>query len=256
VLADLKSGKTVAKSVVKATPAAIDATPLPAFRDSPVWSTDKSIGAYIQSCHASQVGSPMNAQYVEGLLSAATVHDAIEAYNAGKIKEARDIYSSALGLMGGDQLRVWNGLYLTNYKLGDQAKADEAFRNLVDYGMRNNRLGVKFLFRPGSSAFLPEAATNYEPWIKTIAQRAVENSACLEIVGHTSPTGPAMLNDRLSMMRAEFIKNRLSTEEPKLSQKMLANGAGSKEPLIGTGADDATDALDRRVEFKAMPSCI
>ena len=31
--------------------------------------------------------------------------------------------------------------------------------------------------------------------------------------------------------------------------------AGDKFPLIGTGADNATDALDRRVEFQPTPTC-
>jgi len=34
-----------------------------------------------------------------------------------------------------------------------------------------------------------------------------------------------------------------------------ATGVGAKNNLIGTGADDVTDALDRRVEFKVLPSC-
>jgi hypothetical protein len=33
---------------------------------------------------------------------------------------------------------------------------------------------------------------------------------------------------------------------------MIANGVGSRQTMIGTGRDDATDALDRRVEFKVI----
>ncbi len=33
---------------------------------------------------------------------------------------------------------------------------------------------------------------------------------------------------------------------------MIANGVGSRETIVGTGRDDATDALDRRVEFKPL----
>lgn len=32
-------------------------------------------------------------------------------------------------------------------------------------------------------------------------------------------------------------------------QRRARRGVGSSEPLVGTGRDDATDVLDRRVEF-------
>jgi hypothetical protein len=39
---------------------------------------------------------------------------------------------------------------------------------------------------------------------------------------------------------------------PKMRSKMISSGVGSKEMLIGTGKDNASDALDRRVEFKVI----
>ena len=34
-----------------------------------------------------------------------------------------------------------------------------------------------------------------------------------------------------------------------LDRRTAAKGLGSREPIIGTGVDNASDALDRRVEF-------
>jgi outer membrane protein OmpA-like peptidoglycan-associated protein len=34
--------------------------------------------------------------------------------------------------------------------------------------------------------------------------------------------------------------------------RTIANGVGSRENLVGTGKDDESDALDRRVEFKVV----
>ena len=87
-------------------------------------------------------------------------------------------------------------------------------------------------------------------WLRQIAQRAAKASACLEIVGHTSPTGPVKLNDRLSEMRAEYVRDRLVQQAKSLDQRLITRGAGSRELIVGTGKDDASDALDRRVEFK------
>jgi outer membrane protein OmpA-like peptidoglycan-associated protein len=76
--------------------------------------------------------------------------------------------------------------------------------------------------------------------------------ACLNVVGHTSRTGSVPYNDRLSLQRAAYIKQRLEREAPQLAPRTRAAGMGFRENLVGTGTDDARDALDRRVEFKVI----
>ena len=121
--------------------------------------------------------------------------------------------------------------------------------------LRNDHLAVKFLFKPGSTAFWPdpEIIEPYPVWLEQIARRTAQSGSCLEITGHTSPTGPAALNERLSLLRAEYIRSRLESEAPELSGRTITDGIGSRENIVGTGRDDATDALDRRVEFKTFP---
>lgn len=255
VALDLASGTTVAKSVARAQPEGVDATPLAAFGDSPVWTADKQIQAYIASCQQAKVGDPINKSYVDGLVAAALISDAIDAYNHRQYAEARELYTAAKSSPLGDQLRVFNGLYLTNSKLGARRAAEDAFIGLVDYGLQTNRLGVKFLFRPGSTGFAFEGNSDYVMWLHDIAQEADRSKSCLEVTGHTSATGSAALNDRLSLLRAEYIRVRLAQDAPALGPRMIANGVGSRENLVGTGVDNASDALDRRVEFKVIPSC-
>jgi outer membrane protein OmpA-like peptidoglycan-associated protein len=72
----------------------------------------------------------------------------------------------------------------------------------------------------------------------------------MSVVGHTSRTGSEQMNDRLSQQRATYIKQRLDTEAPELAPRTQASGKGYRENIVGTGTDDARDALDRRVEFK------
>lgn len=92
-------------------------------------------------------------------------------------------------------------------------------------------------------------------WLEQIAERASRSTSCLEIVGHTSPTGPEPLNERLSLARAERIKGLLMAEAPDFKRTTFATGMGSRENIIGTATDDARDALDRRVSFKVF-SCL
>jgi hypothetical protein len=257
VMGDLKTGKIVAKAVARARMQDVDATPAAAFGDSPVWTEDPSIQAYIATCKASNVGDPIRPEYLDGLLAAALVSEAANAYQEGHYAEALDLYKTARKSPAGEQLRVYNGVYLALTKMGRTREATAAFGDLVDYGLRRKRLAVKFLFRPGSIRLVSDSgfSGSYDMWIHQIATRAVADQVCLQVTGHTSPSGTAALNDRLSLLRAEYIQSRLESDQAALEKRTVAAGVGSRENLIGTGRDDASDMLDRRVELKPMEPC-
>jgi hypothetical protein len=253
-LADLRSQKIVAKGWAKAKPEGVDVTPSAAFSDNPVWADDAVTAAYIKSCQASKLGDPLSPVYVERINAAALIGDGIAEYDNKHYRESLAFYRTALRDPSGDQLRVHNGVYLANWKLKRNEDAADAFGSLVDFSFKTNKLAARFLFKPGSTQFLDDhlITGHYVMWLKQIAARTYQSNACLEIVGHTSPTGPLQLNERLSLLRAQSIKRALEQNEPRLGGKLVAAGVGPRENLIGTGKDDASDALDRRVEFKIL----
>jgi len=112
----------------------------------------------------------------------------------------------------------------------------DAFGKVVDYGLRGDRLAVKFLFKPGSTQFASERSIRapYGSWLETIAERTSAKQGCLEVLGHTSATGLPAVNDRRSGLRADYIKDRLESEQGSLRGRLVATGEGSREMIVGT----------------------
>lgn len=256
-LADLRSGKLVSKGLAFAKPDGVDPTPLPHDRDSPAWAEDATTTGYIRTCQGTRAGDPIHPAYIDRIIAGSLIAEASQAYNAGRYKEALELYETVARSPEGKQFRVYSGLYLSNWRLGRKDAAIQAFGQMVDQGLQNQRLGVKFLFRKGSTVLAREPGPNAAPyplWLAEISTQVSRRNTCMEVVGHASPTGPEAVNDRLSGLRAEHVKGRLSRAAPALGKRLTARGVGSRETLVGNGRDDASDALDRRVEFKVM-SC-
>ncbi|HWK82132.1 MAG TPA: OmpA family protein, partial [Caldimonas sp.] len=121
-------------------------------------------------------------------------------------------------------------------------------------GLELKRLPVKLLFQPGRTTFntIGDLPQQYQIWLTMLAQEAGRADSCVRIVGHTSRTGNAAANERLSRQRAEAVQKLLERDNRALASRLSATGVGSKEALVGLGTDDQRDALDRRVEFRVV----
>ncbi|MEH2487361.1 OmpA family protein [Bradyrhizobium sp. AZCC 2230] len=250
-LADLRSKSIVSKGVARAKPDGVKADPTPAFADAPIWSNDPAIAVYIKTCQGTKQGDPIDPLYVERIATSAFVSDAILEYDDKRYREALAFYRTARQMSGGDQLRVHSGIYLSSWKLNRRTDATEAFGSLVKYGLVANKLSVRLLFKPGTTQFLDDQNITgpYPMWLSQIATQAMQSDSCIDVVGHTSNTGPAQVNERLSVLRAQFIKDLLQSASPSMADRLKAVGVGSRESIVGTGRDDASDAIDRRVDF-------
>jgi outer membrane protein OmpA-like peptidoglycan-associated protein len=252
-LTELKSGTVVAQASSRARGAGLDTTPTPYYRDSPVLVKDKIVEGYIRTSQTAP-GQPAVRDYFDRLATATTINEATQAYNSEKYQEALDLYKTALAAPYGEQLRTLNGIYLASWKLGRLPEAEQAFGKVVALGIASNNLGVKFLFNPGSTEFWSDTKVSgpYAIWVRQIAKQTAQSKVCMDIVGHTSRTGGEAFNDKLSAQRAAAIRQKLGAEASELSARTKTNGLGFRENIIGTGTDDASDALDRRVEFKIV----
>jgi outer membrane protein OmpA-like peptidoglycan-associated protein len=222
----------------------VDMSPLPYYRDSPVLVKDKVTEGYMRTS-AKRPGEKADPDYLERIATATVINEATLLYNAEKYQEALGQYRSALATPAGEQMRVVNGIYLTNVKLG----------RVVALGIAYNELGVKFLFNPGGTDFWSDTKVSgtYGMWLRQIAKVSTDTKVCMDIVGHTSKTGPESVNDALSLRRATYVKQRLGAEAAELANRTRSQGMGFRQNIVGSGTDDAVDALDRRVEFRIVP---
>ncbi|MBV8502776.1 MAG: OmpA family protein [Paucibacter sp.] len=253
VMVDLKSGKLVSKAVTRSKMETVDATPPPFFADAPAWTRDPVTEGYVKTCQASKPGDAIQPSYVEGLVTASLVDEGVRAYNARQYKTAQTLFNKAATMGAGQQLRVLSGQYLTSWKLGQREATWQSFAKLVDFGLAQGQLGMQFTFATGSTVLGPDGiGIPNNLWIKVIAQRLNESKGCAEIGGHASRGGPEAINERLSAARAEYVMRRLVDEAPALGKRLVSVGYGSRANVIGTGRDDASDQLDRRVEIKPL----
>jgi outer membrane protein OmpA-like peptidoglycan-associated protein len=250
-LIEMSSRNVVAQASALARDDGLDTRPTPYYQDSPILVKDQVIDGYIRTAQTAP-GQPADAYYLDRVAAAALINDATAAYNANQYQDALGLYRNVLSLPAGEQLRALNGVYLASWKLGRVQDAEQAFGRVVAYGLATRNLGVKFLFNPGTTDFWSDPKVNgpYAIWLRQIARQAGASKVCMDVVGHTSRTGSEQTNERLSQARAVAIKQKLDAEVGELATRTRASGVGWRENIIGTGSDDVSDALDRRVEFK------
>jgi outer membrane protein OmpA-like peptidoglycan-associated protein len=253
-LTDLAGGDVVAQSSAVTLGEGLDHTPLRFFQDSPVVPMDDRVTEGYVKTSGTAPGLKADPYYLAHLEVAPLIENATTAYNAGRYEDALTNYSAASDSEIGEQMRVFSGVYLAAWKLGRTEEAERAFGKLVAYGITHQRLGVKFLFSPNGMSFLSEQQISgpYAMWLREIARVSVGAKVCMDIVGHTSHTGSESYNDTLSLQRAKYIQQRLVGDAAELRTRTMTSGKGFHENLIGSGTDDAIDALDRRVEFKIV----
>ena len=128
------------------------------------------------------------------------------------------------------------------------------------------RIGAE-LGKPGLR-LTPEAAAwvRAQPWLGNVRELAnslerasilaerLQISSDLLIPAGPSKSGAADYNERLSQQRAESIVALIAQTSRDARSRFKAAGRGFQDTIVGTGANDATDAIDRRVEFRVR-SC-
>lgn len=253
-LVDTKTGNVAAQSSAWLADRNLDMNALPIYQDSPVFITDRYTKGLVATART-PAGHAAERTYFSQLSTQALLSEAQQAFGANDPAAALSLYQRAATRPDGRTLKTYSGLYVTQLKLGNLADAERAFGDLIDVAFAENNLSIRFLFHVNSTEFIPEQrlAQQYRIWVRQLAQHIARNRACVDVQGHSSRTGNETYNDQLSLQRAEALRRLMQQEAPPTVQLTRATGRGFRDNLVGSGTDDARDAIDRRVDFKISP---
>ncbi len=249
---ELSTGTVKAKSQVNIN--GFPSEPLSFYEDSPIFLRDKSVrlATLLFSWSMGQVVSP---EYLKFLQEKANIQEGILSYDKGQFADAASSFSKAVEHLDGRTLSSYTGLYLSSQKLHRNRTAYKAFTNLLTVAIEeNHRLDLRLQFRANSPAFIPspELSRRYAGWLKYIAGFIRRNRYCLDISGHSSRSQDKIKDEQLSLSRARTIQGVMSVTYPGIIKKSHVEGKGFAENIVGNGANDASDAVDRRIELSVV----
>ena len=131
-----------------------------------------------------------------------------------------------------------------------------ATRPIAEPDYEKLTLSAGALFPLSSTAIKPLGREKLDELVSRLKELDYET---VRIVGHTDPTGPSAMNERLSKRRAEAVKQYLVSRgiDPK---RLQTEGKGGAQPLPKTRDCDALPRMekiicyapDRRVEIEVV----
>lgn len=99
-------------------------------------------------------------------------------------------------------------------------------------------------FLEASDEYTPESRQVTETILRELAKRP---AADIAVIGHTDRVGNVEFNDRLSLQRAERVRQDFMKRNVP-ERAISVAGRGEREPLVGT-ADNVSEPRNRRVEI-------
>ncbi len=250
---DLKTGKVIANAASWISDRDLDYTPLREYQEAPMYMADKRHKSKVKTARSAS-GIPADEEYYNSLETNALLAEASTAYGEGNYRQVILMLNEASTRDDGQVMKTYAGLYQAHLKEDNIKEAEDAFGKLVGISVENDSLSVKLLFRVNSTDFILDnkLRSRYRIWLRQISKFFNADDSCAKIIGHSSHTGAAEYNNRLSKARADAVQRNMQSYYRSMKQKTETYGMGFRENIKGLGTDDGRDAIDRRVEFKIV----
>lgn len=242
------SGKVLASASVHVN--RFDTTPKEIYRDSPVFLKGKNYEQYASSVKKAP-DETVNKEYHDRLAVRSMQVKADKLYEQKEYKKSLAYYNQAASSQSGEQLEVLNGQFTVLVKQSQWKEAESVYGKLLRVSIRETgEIASKIIFSPNSVVPVGNKIDIYTIYMEQIAKLVASLPQCqVKITGHSSRSGSEAHNDKLSLQRALWIQKKMSSYAPEIMGKSTTVGRGFHENIVGTGKDDITDQIDRRVEF-------
>ncbi len=228
--------------------------PTSTYEDSPVFLRDGKLDELTASVKRNP-GEQVSQNYLSYLGIKKFLVAAEQSYEKEDNEKALKYYTEAEKRSDGKNMTIYSGLYNTARLLKQPDEAEQYFSQLINTSINEKkRIEIKILFKVNSAYFIDvgDMPKHYSMWLRQIAALFQKRGECVKIVGHSSRTGKEEYNKTLSKKRAQLVQQALVTKYPEIKKKTEIIGMGYAENIVGSGTDDARDAIDRRVEFRLM----
>jgi len=232
-----------------------ETAPMDIYRDSPVYLKGQNYEE-----HVSSVKKKPNEIVEKGY------HDKLEMksmrvkgdtlYDDKEFGKSLDYYNKAATISGSPELEILSGQFTLMVHQGRIDQAEPVYGQLLKASIaETGGIATKITFSPNAKQPLESKSKLHTVYVRQAALLLASLPECkVTIIGHSSRTGTAEYNDKLSQQRAASIQKMMASFAPGAGPRVQVIGRGFRENIVGTGADDVTDQIDRRVEFK-FSSC-
>lgn len=229
----------------------LDTTPMDLYKDSPVFLKGKNYEDQVSSINKSP-DDRIEERYGNRLRARSLMVKGDTLYENQEYNKSLAYYNQLAGGQSEPEIQVLNGQFTNLVRQGNMREAEQVYAKLLRTSIvETDVIFNKIVFAPNSVTPLESNLDLYKMYIRQIGDLVAAVPACrVEIVGHCSRSGSESYNDKLSQQRAEWIHNQMAAHAPMIRGKSGTIGRGFNENLVGSGKDDITDAVDRRVEFK------
>ncbi|MCB1906588.1 MAG: OmpA family protein [Rhodocyclaceae bacterium] len=224
-----------------------DATPTRFYKDAPIYFASEQQKELVALASAESGDAGMQRAMRRSL----AYESARGAYEREQYEVAARRFEEILEQGDSEDLLALSGRFQSLWQLARKDEAEQVFGRLIDVAIARDALSIKFLFAVQQDDFDRRSPLyqQYPMWIRQVARGMLASRLCFEIKGHSSRSGTAAYNDALSTARARRVMRYMTAAEPELASRVRAKGYGFRQNIIGSGSDDAGDAIDRRVDF-------